>query len=89
MKVGTEVGGRYRLVRELGSGGMGRVWEAVDAELRRPVAVKEVLLPEELDPQERRRLMRRAVREARAAALLEHESIVVVHDVVVDGGRPW
>ncbi|WP_165969088.1 serine/threonine-protein kinase [Actinomadura sp. KC06] len=84
-----EIGGRYRLVRELGRGGMGRVWEAVDGVLRRPVAVKEVLPPEGLEPEERRRLMARAVREARAAALLEHESIVVVHDVLVDGGRPW
>ncbi|TMQ83993.1 serine/threonine protein kinase, partial [Actinomadura soli] len=68
---------------------MGRVWEAVDGVLRRRVAVKEVLPPEGLEPQERRRLMARAVREARAAALLEHESIVVVHDVLVDGDRPW
>ncbi|MFI0408866.1 serine/threonine-protein kinase [Actinomadura sp. 3N508] len=83
------IGGRYRLVRELGRGGMGRVWEAVDGVLRRPVAVKEVLPPEGLDPAERRRLMARAVREARAAALLEHESIVVVHDVLVEGDRPW
>lgn len=87
--VAARIGGRYRLVRELGRGGMGRVWEAVDGELRRRVAVKEVLLPAELDPAERRRPLARAVREARAAALLEHESIVVVHDVLVDGGRPW
>ncbi|MFI0481306.1 protein kinase [Actinomadura sp. 9N215] len=85
----VEIGGRYRLVRELGRGGMGRVWEALDGELRRPVAVKELLLPDDLEPAERRRLMTRTVREARAAALLEHESIVAVHDVLVDGGRPW
>ncbi|TDB87343.1 serine/threonine protein kinase [Actinomadura sp. KC216] len=68
---------------------MGRVWEAVDGVLRRRVAVKEVLPPDGLEPDERRRLMARAVREARAAALLEHESIVVVHDVLDDGDRPW
>ncbi|XRQ15056.1 serine/threonine-protein kinase [Actinomadura welshii] len=82
-------GGRYRLLREIGRGGMGRVWEAEDRALRRRVAVKEVLLPEGLAPGERRRLVERAAREARTAARLEHPSIVVVHDVLVHDDRPW
>ncbi|WP_207945577.1 serine/threonine-protein kinase [Actinomadura sp. 7K534] len=82
-------GGRYRLLREIGRGGMGRVWEADDRALRRRVAVKEVLLPEGLASEERRRLVERATREARTAARLEHESIVVVHDVFVHDDRPW
>ncbi|MBE1532454.1 serine/threonine-protein kinase [Actinomadura algeriensis] len=85
----TVIAGRYRLVRELGRGGMGRVWEAADEVLRRRVAVKEVLLPDGLDAGERSRLCRRAVREARAAGMLDHESIIAVHDVLLEGDRPW
>ncbi|WP_199747636.1 serine/threonine-protein kinase [Actinomadura sp. WAC 06369] len=85
----TVVAGRYRLVRELGRGGMGRVWEADDTLLRRRVAVKEVLLPAGLDARERGRLCRRAVREARAAGRLDHPSIITVHDVFLEDDRPW
>ncbi|MFB4313100.1 serine/threonine-protein kinase [Actinomadura sp. 21ATH] len=82
------IAGRYRLVRRLGQGAMGVVWRARDEELGRDVAVKELLISERLGPEEREQAARRAMREARAAALLKHESIVTVHDVVIDGGRP-
>ncbi|OLT36300.1 hypothetical protein BJF79_06745 [Actinomadura sp. CNU-125] len=85
----TVIAGRYRLVRELGRGGMGRVWEAADEVLRRRVAVKEVVFPADLDAGERARLCRRAVREARAAGMLDHASIIAVHDVLVEDDRPW
>jgi len=58
------LGERYRLVRMLGSGGMGSVWEAEDQILGRPVAVK--VLSESLAAGER--AVRRFEREARAAA---------------------
>ena len=80
--------GRYRLVRRLGKGGMGVVWLARDDVLGRDVAVKELLLPEHLSPDQRDHAARRAMREARAAALLQHPSIITVHDVVADEGRP-
>ncbi|KAF0242878.1 MAG: serine/threonine protein kinase [Planctomycetota bacterium] len=66
--------GRYRLGAELGKGGLGRVVEAYDAQLKRDVAVKLVLddLPADL--------AERFVREAELAARLEHPSIVPVHD---------
>lgn len=81
--------GRYRLVGPLGRGGMGVVWWARDETLRREVAVKEVLLPGGLPEAERADLYRRAIREARASALLDHPGIVTVHDVVVEDDRPW
>ncbi|WP_157420666.1 serine/threonine-protein kinase, partial [Actinomadura kijaniata] len=89
MTTGTRLlAGRYRLDARLGQGGMGIVWRATDLELRRPVAVKELLLPDHLSPAARENAAQRAMREARAAALLRHPSIVAVHDVVMDEGRP-
>ncbi|MDP9453842.1 MAG: serine/threonine protein kinase, partial [Actinomycetota bacterium] len=81
------VGGRYRLGRPLGAGGMGRVWEATDTVLERPVAVKAVDLPPHLDGDDRQSLRTRVLREARAAARIDHPSSVRVFDVLEDHGR--
>ncbi|MER7213043.1 protein kinase [Streptosporangium sp. NPDC000239] len=83
------VAGRYRLLRELGRGGMGVVWEGHDTLLDRPVAVKEVLLPPNLAPAEHQRQLARTSREARTAARLNHRNIVAVYDVAEQDGRPW
>ncbi|MCW2915779.1 MAG: serine/threonine protein kinase [Actinomycetia bacterium] len=69
--------GRYELERELGSGGMGAVYQATDLELGRSVAVK--VLPEQLARQPG--FLARFQREARVAAGLSHPHLVVVHDV--------
>ncbi len=74
--------GPYRLLGELGSGGMGRVWKAWDTRLKRVVALKQILSQGAADAVQVERFMR----EARLAAKLRHPHIVAVHDVgVVDG----
>jgi eukaryotic-like serine/threonine-protein kinase len=77
--------GRYRIVGELGSGGMGIVYRAVDPVLGREVAIKTLKLSELSDTAERDALRERLAREARAAAALSHSGIVAVHDVVQQG----
>jgi eukaryotic-like serine/threonine-protein kinase len=86
---GRLVGGRYRLKASLGRGGMGEVWHAHDDLLGRDVAVKEVLQPLGLSAGDQQLLVKRTVREARAAARLSHPAAVTVFDVIEEDGRPW
>jgi len=72
--------GRYRIDRLLGSGSMGNVYLAHDADLDRPVAVK-TLRDLALDPETREVFLSRFQNEARAAALLQHPNIVQIFDV--------
>ncbi|ARF74700.1 serine/threonine protein kinase [Kitasatospora albolonga] len=83
------VGGRYRLLSRLGHGGMGTVWRAHDQVVDREVAVKEPRVPDHLGEREHATAHRRMQVEARAAARIDHPSVVTVHDVVVEDGRPW
>ena len=83
------IGGRYELVEPLGRGGMGVVWRAQDSLLGRPVAVKEVVPPVGLSPEEREVLREHTMREARAAARIHSTSAVTVYDVVEQDGHPW
>lgn len=75
------VADRYELADRLGSGGGGVVWRAHDTSLGRTVAVKEIELAHHLPEVERDRLQARALREARAAAQLQHRNVVNVYDV--------
>jgi len=70
--------GRYRVGPKLGAGGMGDVFEGLDPELSREVAIKFLRLHQGADPTQTRA---RLVREARALALLSHENVVPVYDV--------
>jgi eukaryotic-like serine/threonine-protein kinase len=83
------VAGRYRVVRSLGVGGMGKVWLARDQVLGRDVAIKEVALPWGLSQDEHDEVRRRTLREARAAARLSHPSVVKVYNVESDEERQW
>ena len=79
------VAGRYEVRRAIGSGGMGTVWLARDNRLGRDVAIKQIgALPGESANE-----TRRAMREARSAAALNHPNAVAVYDVVDHEGAPW
>src|SRR5437868_3915558 len=71
--------GKYLLQRQLGAGGMGEVWEALDLVLDRVVAVK--LLKGEMSDREH------YVREAAAAARVSHPNTVTVHDAAEVAGQ--
>ena len=76
---------RYQIVSQLGAGGMGEVYRARDSQLQRDIALK-VLPPSDLHDQTARA---RLVREARAAAALNHPNICTVHEVGEETGQAY
>ena len=72
----------YHIVSQLGAGGMGIVYKALDTRLERQVALKVIASGDAADDDSRRRF----VREARAASQLNHPNIVSIHDVDEQGG---
>ncbi|MFD0377776.1 serine/threonine-protein kinase [Streptomyces sp. NPDC127112] len=86
---GRLLAGRYRLGAVLGKGGMGTVWRAEDEVLGRTVAVKELRFGGGVDEDEKRRLITRTLREAKAIARIRNEGAVTVYDVVDEDARPW
>jgi serine/threonine protein kinase len=77
--------GHYRVLEQIGSGGMGEVYRATDDRLGRDVALK-VLKPSLAQDRDR---LRRFELEARSAALLSHPNIVAIYDIGMHDGAPY
>jgi hypothetical protein len=86
---GDLVAGRYRIVRPLGSGGLGRVWLADDERLHFSVAIKKCAMPDGLTRTEQALVRTWTVREARAAARVRHPNVVRILDVLPGDDHPW
>src|SRR5436190_361246 len=82
--IGSSVG-RYRIVEQLGAGGMGVVYRARDTELERDVALKFLTASDSGDETARLRLLR----EARSISALNHPHICQVFEIGRDGGRDF
>lgn len=80
---------RYLLGEELGRGGIGIVWRAQDELLRREVAIKEISFPKTVSEADAEGLRTRAVREARAAAGINHPGVVGVYDILQHDDRAF
>ncbi len=78
---GQFLGGHYRVIRELGRGGMGVVYQAFDETLRRPVAIKQLQREGRSSPEE----LQRFLREAQLVAQLRHPHIAEIHSVIGGG----
>ena len=77
--------GHYRLLDQIGQGGMGQVWKAGDSRLNRLVAIK-FLAPGHLADSNSRR---RFVHEAQAASALNHPNIVTIYDIASEDGSDY
>ena len=82
--IGSTVGA-YRIVSQLGAGGMGVVYKALDTRLQRHVALKVLPQAVSADPERRQRFLQ----EARAASALNDPHIVTVHDIFEAGGTAF
>jgi eukaryotic-like serine/threonine-protein kinase len=85
MKPGSLVAGKYKIIAEIGQGGMGIVYKADDIKLKRCVALK-FLPPHLMNSPE---LKERFVIEAQAAAALNHPNICVIYEVGESGEHPY
>jgi serine/threonine protein kinase/Tfp pilus assembly protein PilF len=75
----------YQIIKQLGAGGMGEVFLAQDTRLERKVAIKILPAKTSADDHARKRL----IREAKAAATLDHPNICTIHEVNEEGDNPF
>jgi serine/threonine protein kinase/tetratricopeptide (TPR) repeat protein len=85
---GTTLGGKYRLLGQIGKGGMGTVWEAVELELNRSVALK-IIKPRGKDGKPSTTAVGRFLREFRAMSRLRSPHVVTVYDHGSDEDRVY
>ncbi|PIQ27571.1 hypothetical protein COW36_16450 [bacterium (Candidatus Blackallbacteria) CG17_big_fil_post_rev_8_21_14_2_50_48_46] len=85
--IGALVLGKYRVIREIGRGGMGLVYLAEDIRLGREVALKELVLSRTIQGRDREDVISRFQREARTTSTLNHPNIVTIFDVGEDNKR--
>ncbi len=83
LAAGGELEGGFKILRVLGNGGMGVVYEAEDKALDRKVAIKKMREEIQEDPRERSRFLQ----EARLVAKMHHPNIVDIHSIVEDNGE--
>ena len=86
---GGEKLGKYNLVRELGRGGMGIVYEGLDPLIGRKVALKTIRFDVLTRREEQDEAQQRFMREARSAGILSHPNIVTIYDVGEDHGLTY
>jgi hypothetical protein len=89
IRPGQRVGGRYRLLEALGSGGVGTVHVAEDLVLHRRVALKELHLNVPAGTEQGTNAAARFREEAQALARVSHPNVVQVFDLVEEDGRYW
>ncbi len=82
---GTDHFGRYKILRSIGKGAMGMVYQGLDPAIDRPVALKTIRLDQVADSSEIEELRERLTREAKAAGKLSHPNIVTIYDVGEEG----
>ena len=80
LSAGTKLG-RYEIRSQIGAGGMGEVYRALDTELDRTVAIK--ILPESLASDQQR--LQRFIQEAKSASALNHPHILTIHEIGTSG----
>jgi dienelactone hydrolase len=83
--VGERTVGHYKLLDQIGQGGMGQVWKAWDSRLNRLVAIKFIAPSLLADSASRRRL----IQEAQAASALNHPNIITIHEIAAEDGADY